>query len=94
VWSVLDGVYTGFGRDEPLAFRQAAPLRDEEVAKLVGHIRKLILGRLQRLGHLYGEARLDLARNAPTIPRRSRPRRSVPSRTGTRWVSARGPHAG
>ena len=56
---VLDGVYTGFGRAESLAFRQAAPLRDEEVEKLVGHIRKLILGRLQRLGHLDSEARLD-----------------------------------
>jgi hypothetical protein len=56
---VLDGVYTGFGRDEPLAFHQAAPLRDEEIEALVHHIRALVIGQLQRRGFLCEDARLD-----------------------------------
>ena len=56
---VLDGVYTGFGPGETPAFQPAEPLRDEEVEALVRHVRALIVGRLQRLGHLDASAALD-----------------------------------
>jgi hypothetical protein len=56
---VLDGVYTGFGPGEKLVFRAAKPLRDTEVEHLVRHIRNLIIGRLQRMGLLDADARLD-----------------------------------
>ncbi len=56
---VLDGVYTGFGPAEKLVFQEATPLRDTEVDQLVRHIRNLITGRLQRMGLLDADARLD-----------------------------------
>ena len=55
----LDGVYTGFGPSDALAFRPAAPLRDHEVEALCRHIHALVIGRLRRLGHLDANAHLD-----------------------------------
>lgn len=56
---LLDGVYTGFGFGEDLAFHAADPLRDEEVAQLVAHVRALVLGHLRRRGLLDEDERLD-----------------------------------
>ncbi len=56
---VLDGVYTGFGAGEALAFHPAEPLRDEEVEQLVAHIRALVLGHLRRGALLDQHERLD-----------------------------------
>ena len=44
---------------EALVFRKAAPLRDADVDKLVRHVRTLIVGRLQRLGLLDADQRID-----------------------------------
>ena len=56
---VLDGVYTGFGAGESLAFHEATALRDEEIDGLVRHVAALIVGHLRRRGCLDEEGRLD-----------------------------------
>jgi hypothetical protein len=45
---VLDGVYTGFGLGESLAFHEATQLQDEEIEGLVRHTAALIYGDVRR----------------------------------------------
>jgi hypothetical protein len=49
---LLDGVYEGFETGERLAFHQATPLHDDEVAHLARHVKELINGHLRRRGYL------------------------------------------
>ena len=55
----MDGVYTGFGVGESLAFHEATRLQDEEIEGLVRHFAALINGHLRRRGFVDGEGHLD-----------------------------------
>ena len=55
---LLDGVYTGFGVGESLAFREATPLQHDEIEGVTRHITALITGYLRRRGLLDEDGKL------------------------------------
>jgi hypothetical protein len=53
---VIDGVYTGFGLGERVAFHPATFIRDAEIQSLAQHVRALTCGHLRRRGYLADDA--------------------------------------